>query len=60
VEGFGERQPELVDLPGVRRFGDRLSTVENMGGNLVQIRPARTGGNVIVPEEWGWDEGDAA
>jgi len=56
VDGFEGRQPVLEDLPGTTRFGDRMGQYVNMGGNLVLNRPISTGGNVVVPDEWGWDD----
>lgn len=40
---------------GFSAWGDRMGQYLNLGGNLVLDRPIKQGGNVRVPEEWGWE-----
>lgn len=57
------RQPYWVQQPreGFTDWGDRMGNYVNLGGNLVLDRPIKQGGNVRVPDDWGFrDEGDEA
>lgn len=52
-----EKAPYWVQQPqeGFSTWGDRTDQYVNMGGNLVLDRPIKQGGNVRVPDDWGWE-----
>ncbi len=41
---------------GVSTWGDRMGQYVNLGGNLVLDKPIKQGGNVRVPDDWGWEK----
>lgn len=56
-----QRAPYWVQQPreGFTNWGDRMGAYLNLGGNLVLDRPIKQGGNVRVPDEWGFsNEGE--